>query len=120
MIFERLHHLGYRRAFLADRDVDADDISALLVDDRVERDSRLSRLAVPDDQLALSAADRDHGVDGFDSGLQGLLHAAPVHDAGGDAFDGEEVVVWIGLCRRSARPARSPRARPAPRQPART
>jgi hypothetical protein len=43
---------------LADRDVDRDDVVVLVVDDRVDRDRRLARLAVADDQLALAAADR--------------------------------------------------------------
>ena len=57
------------RQLLADRDVDADEVAALLVDDRVDRDGGLARLAVADDQLALAAADRDQGVDGLDAGL---------------------------------------------------
>jgi hypothetical protein len=52
-----------RRRLLPDRDVDADQVLALLVDDRVDRDRRLAGLAVADDQLALAAADRHHRVD---------------------------------------------------------
>ena len=54
----------------------------LLVDDRVDRDGRLAGLAVADDQLTLAAADRDHGVDRLDAGLQRLVHALALHDAG--------------------------------------
>ena len=77
VIFERLDHLRHGRTLLADRDVDADDVAALLVDDRVERDGGLAGLAVADDQLALAAADRNHAVDGLDAGLQRLLDALP-------------------------------------------
>ena len=88
VIFERLHHLRDGGALLADGDVDADHVAALLIDDGVEGDGGLAGLAVADDQLALAAADRDHGVDGLDAGL----HAAAftgwrVDDAGGQAFD---------------------------------
>ena len=56
---------------------------ALLVDDRVDRDRGLAGLAVADDELALAAADRDHGVDRLDAGLHRLVHALALHDAGG-------------------------------------
>jgi hypothetical protein len=48
---------GDRRLLLADGDVDADNVLALLVDDRVDGDGGLAGLAVADDQLALAAAD---------------------------------------------------------------
>ncbi len=54
---------------LPDADVDADQVLALLVDDGVDGDRRLTSLAVPDDQLALAAADRHHRVDGLEAGL---------------------------------------------------
>ena len=50
---------------LPDGDVDANDVAAFLVDDRVDADGGLARLAVADDQFALAAADRDHRVDGL-------------------------------------------------------
>src|SRR5919112_3561729 len=76
-----------RRALLADGDVDAADLlrrvagfpGFLLVDDRVGHDRRLAGLAVTDDELTLAAADRRHGVDGLDAGLQRLLHRLPGH-----------------------------------------
>jgi hypothetical protein len=36
----------------------------------------------PDDELALTAADRDQGVERLDAGLHRLVHALPLHDAG--------------------------------------
>ncbi len=85
-VFQRLHHLGDGGALLADSDVDANDVAALLIDDGVERDGGLPGLTVADDQLALAAADRNHGVDGLDAGLQRLLHRAAIHYAGRDGF----------------------------------
>src|ERR671921_68970 len=79
-----------RRALLADGDVDAADLlrrvagfpGFLLVDDRVGHDRRLAGLAVTDDELTLAAADRRHGVDGLDAGLQRLLHRLALDDGG--------------------------------------
>ena len=55
----------------------------LLVDDRVQADGGLAGLPVADDQLALAAADRRHGVDGLDAGGHGLLHRLALDDRGG-------------------------------------
>ena len=66
--------LGDRGLLLADGDVDALHPQALLVEDGVDGDGGLARLAVADDQLALAAADRGHGVDGLDARLQRLGH----------------------------------------------
>ena len=82
---------GDRGALLADGDVDAAHLllrvagrpGVLLVDDRVHADGGLAGLAVTDDQLPLAAADRRHGVDGLDAGLQGLGHRLPLHHRGG-------------------------------------
>ena len=69
VLLEDGHRVGHGRELLADRHVDADEALALLVDDRVEGDGGLARLAVADDQLALAAADRDQRVDRLDAGL---------------------------------------------------
>ena len=68
---------------LADRDVDADQVLVLVVDDRVDRDRRLAGLAVADDQLALAAADRDHRVDRLEAGLHRLVDRLALDDARG-------------------------------------
>ena len=60
----------YGRFLLADGNVDADNILALLVDDSVERDRGLTGLAVADDKLTLAAADRNKRVDSLQAGLQ--------------------------------------------------
>ena len=73
-VLQPLVDLRDRRGLLADGDVDADHVLALLVQDRVDEDRRLARRAVADDELALAAADRDHRVDRLDAGLQRLLH----------------------------------------------
>src|SRR5262249_10133533 len=84
---EDFHDLCDGRLLLADRDIDADDAFALLIDDRVDRHNGLASLAIADDQLALAAADRNHGVDGLESRLQRLFHRLAVDDARSDALD---------------------------------
>src|SRR5262249_54507350 len=64
----------------------ANDAGFLLIDNRVDGDRRLARLAVADDQLALPTADRDHAVDGLDAGLQRLIHWLALGDARGVIF----------------------------------
>src|SRR5438067_10697 len=95
-VLEHLHHLGHRRAFLADGDVEAEDVLALLVDDGVHADGGLAGAAVTDDELALTAPDRDHRVDGLEPRLQRFLHRAAVDDAGRVALDR---AVLLGLDR---------------------
>ena len=83
-VFERTFHLEARcecrdvRVLLTDRDVDAEDVAAFLIDDRIDRDGRLPDLAVADDQLALALADRNERVDRADAGLQRLFDGLPL------------------------------------------
>ena len=92
VLFERAHHLRDRRLLLADRVVDADDVLAALVDDRVDGHRRLAGLAVADDQLALAAADRHHAVDRLQPGLQRLLDRLAIDHAGSEALDRQELL----------------------------
>ena len=57
-----------------------------MVDDGVNGNSRLTRLAVANDELALATSDGNHRVDGLDARLQRLLHRLTVDDTGGFAF----------------------------------
>ena len=95
---EALHEVCHGRALLADGDVDADDVLALLVDDGIGRDGGLAGRAVADDQLTLAAADGDHGVDGLDAGLQRLLDGLALDDAGGAALNGAVLGGLDGAC----------------------
>ena len=52
-------------------------VKLALVNNGVNGDGRFTRLAVTDDQLALAAADGDHGVDGLDTGLKRLVYRLP-------------------------------------------
>src|SRR4029077_20930764 len=77
VLLEALDDGGDRGVFLPDRDVHADDALALLVDDRVDRDGGLAGAPVADDQLALPAPDRDHGIDRLDARLEWLPPRLP-------------------------------------------
>ncbi len=119
---------------LADRDVDrihrpelrvargeADLVDLRLVDDRVDGDGRLAGAAVADDQLALAAADRDHGVDRHDAGEDRLGDRLADDDAGGDLLDrvglgGGDRALAVDRAGRGRRP----RGRGAPCRPGRT
>src|SRR5690606_25914525 len=72
---------GHGRLLLTDRHVDADHVLPLLVDDRVDGHRGLAGLAVADDELALTAADRDHRVDRLEARLHGLVHRLALDDA---------------------------------------
>ena len=103
---EDVDQAGGRRFLLSDRHVDADDARPLLIEDRVDGDGRLAGLAVADDQLALAAADRGHGVDRLDTGLHRLVDRLPSGDPGSRSTRAAgSSSVTIGPCRRSARPA---------------
>ncbi len=94
VLLELVDHLGDRRALLADGDIDADDVLPLLVDDGVDGNRGLAGLAVADDQLALAAADRDHGVDRLEAGLHRLMDRFTGDDAGRLDF---HLAVVVGL-----------------------
>ena len=87
MLFELFHHVYHRRGLLPDRNVNADQVLALLVDDRIDGHRGLAGLAVADDQFALAAAHRHHGVDRLEAGLHRLRYRLPVNNARGDLLD---------------------------------
>lgn len=95
-LLEAATDLGDRGALLADGDVDAANLAVrvagepvlLLVEDGVDRDRGLAGAAVADDQLTLAAADRRHGVDRLEAGLQRLLHRLTLDHRGGLQLEG--------------------------------
>ena len=81
-VLQGLDGLGDRGVLLAHGDVDALHALALLIQDRVDRDRRLTGLAVTDDEFALSSSDGRHCVNGFDTRLERLTHGLATRDAG--------------------------------------
>src|SRR5215470_7160345 len=79
------------RALLPHRHVDAIEldllvvrgVERLLVEDGIERDRGLAGLAVADDQLALTAPNRDQRIDRLQPGGHRLVHRFARDDAGG-------------------------------------
>src|SRR5882724_622421 len=90
LLFQHLDELGNGGTLLADRDIDAIQldllvllrVERLLVEDGVERDGGLAGLAVTDDQLALTAADRDQRIDCLEPGRHRLVDRFARNDAG--------------------------------------
>src|SRR3989344_2303684 len=58
-----------------------------LVQDGIDGYCGLSRAAVADDEFALAAADRDHGIYRLHARVDGRIHGRPVDDAVRFAFD---------------------------------
>src|SRR6185437_7975445 len=89
LLLEHLHELGDGRALLPNGDIDAVEldffirlrVERFLIEDGVERDSRLSGLTIADDQLALTTADRDQRVDRLEAGRHRLMHRLPWNNA---------------------------------------
>ena len=73
LFFELAYNACDRRRFLTNRNVDAFDALATLVNDRVNCDRRLAGLTIANDQFALAAADRHHRVNGLQACLHGLI-----------------------------------------------
>ncbi len=76
----RLDNALNRGRALSDRDIDANHVRALLVDDRVDRDRRLAGGAVADDELALPAPERKERVDHENSGRHRFGDERPIDD----------------------------------------
>ena len=78
----------------------------LLVDEGVDRDGGLARLAIADDQFALATADRHHGVNRLHTRLQGLVNRLTrnnarrhfLDDVGGFGINGTFAVDWRAQC----------------------
>ena len=73
---------------MADCAIDAFHAFAFLVDDRIEGNRRFSRLTVADDQLALTASNRNHRINRLDARFQGGIDGFTRHNARSDALHG--------------------------------
>src|SRR5947209_6559301 len=82
----------YRRILLANSHVDTEQVLALLIDNRIEGDSRLSGLAVTNDQFALPTTDGDHTIDSLDTCLHGCIDRLARDHPRGDTLDRTEFV----------------------------
>ncbi|MNL26249.1 hypothetical protein D3C87_1477660 [compost metagenome] len=81
MAAKGFNNLRYGGLFLADGNIDTLHAIAFLVDNRINRDCCFTGLTVTDDQLALSAADWHHRINGFKTGLHRFMHRFTVDNA---------------------------------------
>src|SRR5258707_2601850 len=87
MLIEDLNSTRNRRVLLADGDVDTDKVFAFLVDDRINSNGSLTRLAVADDQFALTTTDGDHTVDSLNTRLHRSIHRLAGNHAWSNTLD---------------------------------
>ena len=88
---QRLHNGRNGGTLLADSHVNAVHrlpglVRRALVDNGINGNGRLTRLAVANNKLTLAAANGNHGVDGLDARLQGFAHRLAENDARGLAL----------------------------------
>lgn len=91
VLLEGLDELGDSGALLADGDVDAVKllglvvaaVPPLLVEHGIESDGSLAGLTITNDQLTLTTTNGDHGVDGLETSLHGLVDGLAGKNAGG-------------------------------------
>src|SRR5207248_2348252 len=86
-VSQRLYDLRDRRALLPNATINADQVTAALIDDGVENDRGLAGLPVADDQLALAAANRNHRINRLQTRRHRLAHRLAINYAGSNALD---------------------------------
>jgi len=90
VLLKGLDELSDSGALLADGDVDAVEllglvvagVPALLVEHGIESDGSLAGLTITNDQLTLTTADGNHGIDGLETSLHGLVDGLTGKNAG--------------------------------------
>ena len=85
---DRVDHPRDARRFLSDRDVDANNVALLLVDDAVDGNRGFADGAVADDQFALAAPERKHSINDQQPGLYRLADEIAIDDGGRRTLDG--------------------------------
>src|SRR3984957_10271931 len=84
------------RTLLPDSDIHADNVAGFLIDDRIDPDRGLADGAIADDQFALTAAEREQGIDDEEAGLNRLDHEIPIDDGRGRALNGFQRIGYDG------------------------
>jgi hypothetical protein len=91
VLLESLDKLSNGGSLLTDGDVDTVEllllilaiVPSLLVEDGVKTNGSLTGLTVTNDQLTLTSADGNHGVDGLETSLDGLVDGLSGQNTGG-------------------------------------
>ena len=81
VFLEILDQRCHGRALLTDGNVNADAVLALLVQNGIDTDSGFTGTTVTDDKFTLTTADRNHGVDTFETSLQRYIDWLSVSNA---------------------------------------
>ena len=81
------HDLGHSSLLLPNGHIDAGDVLAALVQNRIDGDGGLAGLAVADDQLPLAAANGGKRVNGLNAGMQRHGDGLAVRDCRSVALD---------------------------------
>src|SRR5207245_9396548 len=84
----------HRRVFLTDCHVDTQQVFALLVNDRIDSNSRLAGLAVATDQLTLAAPDGNHAINRFDTGLKRRIYRLARNYTRGYTHNGTRIISY--------------------------
>src|SRR5579862_4403750 len=88
-----LYDLGDGRKLLPDRAVDADHVSAALIQYCVQNNRGLPGLTIADNQFALAAANGNHRIDGLDARLERLADRLAIDHARRQSLQ------WIAVIR---------------------
>ena len=91
LFFKVGYDLGDSGSALADRAIDTEHIFPALVEDGVDGNGGLARLAVAENQLTLAAPDRNERIDDFEASLERHRYGRTFHDGRGRAFDGQSL-----------------------------
>lgn len=92
VLLQLAYNLSDRGALLADSDINTDNVATLLINDGVYGYRGFAGLTVADDQLTLTASDRNHCVDSLEAGLHRLMNRLTLDNARGLDFNLAEFV----------------------------
>ena len=87
ILFQCLYNIGDGGCFLAYCNINTFYVLALLINNRINCDCRLTCLTVTDNQLTLPPADGNHGVDGLNTRLKGRIYALSCDNTACNSFD---------------------------------
>ncbi len=86
VLFQLAKHLSNLASLLADCNIDADQVPTLLVNNCVEGDSTLPSGTITNNELALAAANGNHGINGLDTRLNRRINALAEGDTRRNPF----------------------------------
>src|SRR5438270_4493521 len=92
VLLQNLTNTCNKRVFLANGNIDTDEILALLVDDCIKDNSSFTCLAVANDQFALAASNRNHAVNSLNTSLYRRVNALSGDDTRGNALYGARLI----------------------------